>query len=512
MASDIRGPRVLVVEDDALLRRLVVRALQIKTDSVVPCADATAARAALGDGPFDAAAVDINLPDGSGLEVIERIRSLNPEAGIVAVTGHVGVDVAVRSMKAGADDFLTKPFEVEVLWHIIKKSVGSRMGRIEAERASAYRELAYTDALTGAPNRRFIDERLSDELDRAGETGQSVSVAYLDIDNFKLLNDFAGHDQGDLVLKECVKVLREEIVAPAAFARFGGDEFVVVFPNGSDSQVTSCIERVRASVSHFVVAGTAFPIAPRMSVGIAGWDGTSSPRSLIAEAERRMYIDKSIATFPVSGPGSALLASPGWIERFRTLRGLVKAIDRRDAYTRFHSDHATSIALEVGRRAGLPEANLMSICIAGPIHDLGKLVVPDEILQKPGRLNREERRSMQDHPAMGAVIAAAVTDLSDVVSLIRHHHERFDGNGYPGGLRAEEVDAPIRLFSIADAYSAMVTDRPYRQALTREAAIQEVEDGLGSQFDPDLGREFIKAALERVDITALTLSALPKAS
>ncbi|MFQ5382032.1 MAG: response regulator, partial [Dehalococcoidia bacterium] len=123
MASDIRGPRVLVVEDDGLLRRLVVRALQQKTDSVVPCGDATAAKAALADGPFDAAAVDINLPDGSGLEVIERTRSLNPEAGIVAVTGHVGVEVAVRSMKAGADDFLTKPFEIEVLWHIINKSV-----------------------------------------------------------------------------------------------------------------------------------------------------------------------------------------------------------------------------------------------------------------------------------------------------------------------------------------------------------------------------------------------------
>lgn len=509
MGASAKGLRVLVVEDDTVVLRLLERALKKETDSVLACSDTATAFRALADSPVDAAAVDINLPDGSGLEIIERVRNQNAEAGIVAITGHVGVDIAVRSMQAGADDFLTKPFEIEVLWHMINKALSSRLGRIEAERSSAYRELAYTDTLTGAPNRRFLDERLSQDLDAATESREPLTVAYFDIDNFKLLNDFAGHDQGDLVLQECAKVLTREITAPASFARFGGDEFVGIFPGSHAETISTWAENVRTLVSEFVVQGTAFPISARMSVGVAEWDGAAVPRALIADAEQKMYVDKSITTFAIDGANSEFLANPGWMERFRTLRGLVKAIDRRDAYTRFHSDHATSMALEVARRAGLPEEDLIAISIAGPIHDLGKLVVPDEILRKPGRLTSEERRSMEDHPAIGAIIAAAVTDLSNVVNLIRHHHERFDGKGYPGGLKNEEADVAVRLFTIADAYSAMVTDRPYRKALDREVAMQEIRDGLGTQFDPDLGLEFVAAAEDKMDISALALCSLP---
>ena len=167
----------------------------------------------------------------SGLDVISRARVVTPATGIVAITGFVDVDVAVRSMKAGADDFLGKPFDADVLWHMLNKAVDNRARRLEAEQAAAYRQLAYTDALTGAPNRRFIDEFIIEAVESCASSGRPLTVAYLDIDNFKLLNDFVGHEQGDHVLKRVVTALATHIAEPAVYGRFGGDEFVAVFPD-----------------------------------------------------------------------------------------------------------------------------------------------------------------------------------------------------------------------------------------------------------------------------------------
>jgi HD-GYP domain-containing protein (c-di-GMP phosphodiesterase class II) len=179
------------------------------------------------------------------------------------------------------------------------------------------------------------------------------------------------------------------------------------------------------------------------------------------------------------------------VKNLKALRNLVKAIDRRDSYTRFHSDHATNLAALIGRHIGMEEEHMTAMMIAGPIHDLGKICVPDEILRKPGPLTAEERRTMEEHPVMGAAITAAVTDYDTVVNLVRHHHERFDGGGYPQGLGGDAIWLPTRVFTICDAYSAMTTDRPYRKGLTIEQALGEIERGRGTQFDPDIAGSFI---------------------
>ncbi len=491
-----RGLRVLIVEDDPNLGRLIELALGQYTDEIVVARTGEAGLAALKQGRFEAVASDISLPDMSGLDVIAEARLLAPAAGIVAITGMVDVDVAVRSMRAGADDFLGKPFGPEILWHLLNRAADNRVRVIEAEQAAAYRELAYTDALTGSPNRRYLDERLDSAVDAARRDGSPLAVAYLDIDNFKLLNDFVGHRRGDQVLTSLADALRSAVVEPSSFARYGGDEFVVVFPNATPAEARRTIDAVRRSVAAFKLTNdsqVALPI--RVSFGLAHFHGQESPRDLIAEAEDQMYLDKSVSptllaigaeTASLSGAGDAKLAN------MKALRSLVKAIDRRDAYTRFHSDHATHLALEMSRRIGLPENLANAITISGPIHDLGKIVVPDEILRKPGPLTSEERRTMEEHPLMGSAIIAAVMDYDAVVDLVRHHHERIDGNGYPGGLRGDQINLSTRIFSIADAYSAMTTDRPYRKGLTIERAVDEILRGAGTQFDADIGREFVE--------------------
>ena len=490
--------RALVIEDDPALGRLIQLVLGQHTRDVTVARTGAEALAAVRRERFDAIASDISLPDMSGLEVIAETRSIAPSAGIVAITGFVDVDVAVRSMKAGADDFLGKPFDAEILWHLLNKAVDSRARQLEAEQATVYRTLAYTDALTGSPNRRFIDEFIVEAVAESQRHNHPLTVAYLDIDNFKLLNDFVGHEEGDHVLKKVAASLGRHIAPPARFARFGGDEFVVVFPGLDEFRARQVMDRVCRSVSEIeVINGARISLPTRISCGVAAFRGYESPRDLIAEAEDQMYLDKSMSPNSVVGnssdaPADGLLK----VSNLKALRNLVKAIDRRDSYTRFHSDHATQMAMNVAREVGLSDEELSAISIGGPIHDLGKIVVADEILRKPGPLTLEERKSMEEHPLLGAAITAAVTDYDTVVDLVRHHHERIDGDGYPGHLKGHEISAPTRLFTLADAYSAMTTDRPYRKGLSRERAIEEILNGRGTQFDPDFAEVFVKV-LER---------------
>jgi|GEM_PF-114357 len=484
--------RVLVIEDDPALGRLIQLVLGQHTGEVTVARSGGAALEALAAGHFDAIACDISLPDMSGLDVIARARAIAPSAGVVAITGFVDVDVAVRSMKAGADDFLGKPFDAEILWHMLNKAVDTRARQIEAEQAAVYRQLAYTDALTGCPNRRFIDEFIVEAVANSRRFAQPLTVAYLDIDNFKLLNDFVGHEEGDHVLKRVVAALSRHIKPPAQFGRFGGDEFVVVFPNLSEHQARLALDRVGRAVSEIeVVNGARIALPTRISCGVATFRGPESPRDLIAEAEDQMYIDKSMSSPDLIGHNQELDGLLK-VNNLKALRNLVKAIDRRDSYTRFHSDHATQLALRAARELDMSGEEITAISIGGPIHDLGKIVVPDEILRKPGPLTPEERRHMEEHPLMGAAITAAVTDYDTVVNLVRHHHERFDGEGYPGRLKRLEITAPTRLFTLADAYSAMTTDRPYRKGFTAERAIDEILAGRGSQFDPDFATVFVR--------------------
>lgn len=487
--------RVLVVEDDRTLGNLLRMVLRQFTSEVVLAATGNEALAQAELQTFDAVACDISLPDLSGLEVIAQLREILPACGIVAVTGLVDVDVAVQSMKAGADDFVAKPFDPEILWHVLNKALDNRRQRIDASQAQAYRKLAYTDALTGVPNRRYIDEFVDAAVKQARESGKPLMVGYVDIDNFKLLNDYLGHEQGDLMLRGLADALREVVPAPGVFGRFGGDEFVIIYPGFSEEQAEESVAQLRLAVDRIeVVNGSSIALPTRVSAGLASFTGDEVPRDLIAKAEDRMYVDKSTAynVLAMAQQTSTRPDSMVKVSNLKALRSLVKAIDRRDSYTRFHSDHATNIALRVAKELGFNDEQISALTIGGPIHDLGKIVVPDEILRKPGPLTLDERKQMEEHPVVGAAITAAVTDYDVVVNLVRHHHERFDGEGYPGRLKGLELPAPTRLFVLADSFSAMTTDRPYRKGLTYEQAFAEVIRGKGTQFDPDIADVFVR--------------------
>jgi HD-GYP domain-containing protein (c-di-GMP phosphodiesterase class II) len=246
----------------------------------------------------------------------------------------------------------------------------------------------------------------------------------------------------------------------------------------------------RISATTVVADGMDLPI--RCSVGAATFphDGQSR-QDLIGRADAAMYAAKDLGGGAIGAVGqSTRTLEP---TAFGALSGLVRAVDRKDRYTKDHSDKVRDYAVACGRRLGLPPSKIAALDIAGQLHDVGKIAVPDLILRKPGQLDPEEEATMRQHVIFGELMIKGVPHLDDVLAGVAHHHERWDGGGYPYGKSGSEIPLLGRILALADAYAAMTHDRPYRKGRSPQQAIDELRAGAGMQFDPDLVEPFIAA-------------------
>ena len=380
---------------------------------------------------------------------------------------------------------------------------------LEAERESLLTETetllaealkrADRDALTGLFNHRAFHKWLDAGVDTALRSGQPLAVLILDLNNFRFFNDAHGHGAGDDVLRRTAAALSSALSAAcpeALIARFGGDEFAVLLPGADEAQATALIATLEAAADslHYLPPGYETPLPLSFSVGRASLpeDGISRIALLVA-ADGRLRVAKSGGD--LEGQAESLRRSMARsVGGFSMLDALVTAVDNKDRYTRRHSEDVLSYSLQIARTLGLSASAQHDIEVAALLHDVGKIGVPDHILRKPGRLTEEEFEAVMQHPMMGAVIVGAVPGFEKTLDAIRHHHERWDGGGYPFGLCGEEIPFTARLLAVADAYSAMTTDRPYRKGMDREKARRILADGAGTQWDPVCVAAFLRAA------------------
>jgi putative nucleotidyltransferase with HDIG domain len=258
------------------------------------------------------------------------------------------------------------------------------------------------------------------------------------------------------------------------------------------------MEQVRAALAEMPLrfAGAA-PIAVTISVGIASYpEHAASVSEVMAIAGVMLADARTGGGNRVRVDGTERGAEPGRWSAFSVLEGLVLAVDAKDRYTRLHSEQVGAYADALAARLGLPREDRDRIHQAALLHDVGKIGVPDVILRKPGPLTDEERAVMQRHAVLGDAIVASLPGMETVALLVRHHHERWDGTGYPDGLAGEEIPLEARILSLADVYSALTTARPYRDALSVDAAAQLIADGSGTQFDPSLAEQFMASVRE----------------
>jgi diguanylate cyclase (GGDEF)-like protein/putative nucleotidyltransferase with HDIG domain len=359
---------------------------------------------------------------------------------------------------------------------------------VEVERYNAT-----TDALTGLINHRGALQLLQSASELSETSGGALSLLMIDIDGFKLVNDTYGHTTGDAVLKLVADILKSSIGERGAICRFGGDEFIAILGDVSKDQATAIAGVIsgRLSAAEFR-PGTGDPIPVSASIGVATFpEDTRSPSELVAHADAAMYAAKK----QVRSTGSVVV-SGSEDTTFGVLDSLVQAIDAKDSYTRRHCDIVAEYAVKMATRMGLPEESRRALRVAGLLHDVGKLIVPDEILKKPGPLTIDEFDLMRRHVVVGEVLIREVPQLNEVIQAVACHHERYDGTGYPRGLRGENIPLIGRIIALADSYSAMRLDRPYRKGMSTDRVLHELVAGAGTQFDPALLQVFVELLLE----------------
>jgi len=367
-------------------------------------------------------------------------------------------------------------------------------------------EGATIDRLTHVANRPTLLAFLFAEVERVARYNRPLSIAFIDLDHFKAVNDTYGHEVGDTVLRGVAAVLQANTRQADLVGRYGGEEFVLVLPESSIDEAAAVAEKLRLLVvKERYPAGAGAEVAVSISIGIAGGFAQQiRVDQLLRDADAAMYSAKSLgrnqtfvfaeidddsARIPraaISKEGRARAAEVGELARQAAFAALAAIVSPLPHYRGKPSSLIAAIAVRTAHELQLPDAEIDRIRVAALLHDVGKVAVSEQILEKPGPLNSDEWQSVIQHPRMGQVIIDQVAAVQDAGAIILHHHERYNGRGYPHGLRGSEIPLGARIVAIADAYDAMMHDRPYRKAIGHAAAVAELRRYADVQFDPQL--------------------------
>lgn len=325
--------------------------------------------------------------------------------------------------------------------------------------------LSYHDQLTGLYKRRFMEEEIK-RLDTPRQL--PVSVIMGDINGLKLTNDVFGHRAGDLLLKKATEVIKKNCRREDIIARWGGDEFVILLPR-TDLKVA---EEIVRRIKNECALDSEGPIQVSIALGYATKiRAEENIWQVLKEAEEWMYRHK-------------LLQSKSY--RNAVISSLKATLFEKSMETEEHAERLKSLSLKTGKELGLTDKQLDELELLAVLHDIGKVAIKESILLKPGPLTEKEWEEMKKHPEVGYRIAQSTSELASIAEYILCHHERWDGKGYPQGLKGEEIPLLCRILAVADAFDAMTNDRTYRKAMSREEAIAEIKRNAGTQFDPEV--------------------------
>ena len=365
------------------------------------------------------------------------------------------------------------------------------------------KEQAITDSLTGLYNHRHIHERLDEEFARASRSSQPLAVLMLDMDNFKFFNDTRGHLVGDEALRHAAGVFRKALRVSDILGRYGGDEFLAVLPETSSDEAERVGQRIVSLLAEhpFRLTDSVQQEPLEVSIGVACYpDDTIISLDLVALADAALYNAKRMGGAQVI-PANADSTAPGSSGSlgFGFLHSLLNALAHKDPYTRRHCEDNVRYVDRLADQLHLSADAKESLRKAALLHDVGKIAIPDSTLLKPGPLDSSEWEVMRQHVQFGETIVRGIAQISDAIEPVATHHERYDGAGYPRGLKGNKIPFLGRILAVVDAYSAMTLDRPYRKALSHEEAKEELRQGTGSQFDPTVVKAFLAiiAAEER---------------
>jgi diguanylate cyclase (GGDEF)-like protein/putative nucleotidyltransferase with HDIG domain len=437
----------------------------------------------LGAGSIDTQVVQEYLPllsdAGEPLAVIAVWRDAAPLlAGVDAARRDIVIVTLAAALMLGL-------VLLGVFWAAQKRILRQQADLVEAERR---------DPLTNLLNHGAVVTMLADEVESARSRGRRFGLALVDVDNFRLFNDTHGHDAADQVLLRVAAWLQREEGEHKAVARYGPDEFLLVLPGAGRTEMEAAVARIRAGLSgESVQFGESEQLPVTVSAGISLY-----PEHADSVTELLTALTVAVGEAKASGGDAVCVAQMGDERQkavsgsFDVLQGLVIAVDSKDRYTKRHSEDVARYAVFLAGQLGLDDELRRTIHLAGLLHDVGKIGIPDHLLRKPSKLTAEEFDVFKQHVALGDAIVRDIPNVELVRSGIRHHHERWDGKGYLEGLEGGDIPVIARVLAVADAFSAMTTTRPYRKALGVEEALKRLGDAADRQLEEDLVVAFIK--------------------
>jgi response regulator RpfG family c-di-GMP phosphodiesterase len=471
---------LLIVDDEKSICDIVGQYLRMKGYAVTCVGSAEEAVEVIRQSSIDLVLSDIKMPGMSGVELLKWVREYSQSLPVLMTTGFPTLDTAIEALKLGAFDYLTKPFHLEEIAEKIKRALINK--QLEEENLLFSKLVSLHEVTKILASTYQLSELHHKVLDF------SVKIAKADGGSLMFFDD-ASH----LALTECTPQHPAEFWQNGPFAAtskwVSENEEPLVMDSGETIMFRE-FPPLPESVSSYI----AFPLkTPQRTVGVL---------NLIRGRNKHAFSNVDLEIINVlASQASISIENVKLYENIRdnylkTVRGFALAVEAKDRYTHGHSENVMKYTVVLAKRLGLPEEELENVKYAGLLHDIGKIGVSELILNKPGRLTPSEFDEIKKHPSLGANIIADVPFLRPLVPLVLHHHEFFDGNGYPSGIKGEEIPFGARILSVADAYEAMTSDRPYRRSLSQHAAVEILVNGKGKQFDPrmvDLFQEILRS-------------------
>jgi len=352
--------------------------------------------------------------------------------------------------------------------------------------------LANIDAVTGLYNHRYFQTRLEEEIKRSDETNSTLGMLMIDLDNFKKYNDIYGHKIGDQLLSKVSNIFLSKTSEQDIVCRYGGDEFAILLPGANSERITSVIEQIRKDFNKMLDMDEAFSLPDKvtMSAGYSIYPEFAKTKDeLIVQADSALYRAKNMGRNNVQLYRDVFEDIKYFFDNdeklFAGLRAILGTVSAKDKYTLGHSERVMDYAVMIARAMGLNDERTRLIKIAALLHDIGKVEIPESVLNKIGPLTDDDKYLLKKHPDYSvAILEPLAGGIDNLIDSIKYHHERYDGEGYPSGIKGDSIPLEARILCVADSFDAMLSDRPYRKGMKIDEVIEELKNNSGTQFDP----------------------------
>jgi putative nucleotidyltransferase with HDIG domain len=464
--------KILIVDDEPSIGELVEKYLKKLGYEVARSANGSDALAIVKTGSVDLVISDIKMPGMSGVELLGKIRDYDAALPVLLATGFPTMETAIEALKRGAYDYIPKPFRLEEIGEKIRRALLQRHLQEEnilfSKLVSLHEVTKVIASIldTAELNRKFLD--FSTRLARA----DGGALIFADADKKLSLAEKCG----------------EKVTADF----WGGQPFVLaaqwvlehqeplLIEGGAKELPAASLQPVPPEIKAYI----AFPLkTPSHTIGVLNLVRFSGGQPFSSIDLELINVLASQASISIENVRLYHTIRDNYL---KTIRAFALAVEAKDEYTHGHSENVMKYAVMVAERMSLPPAKIEEIKYAGLLHDIGKIGVSEHILNKPAKLTPQEFNEIKKHPELGAKIIADVPFLKALVPLVLHHHEFFGGGGYPAGIAGKEIPLGARVLTVADAFEAMTSDRPYRKSMSQDVAVSILETQRGVQFDPDI--------------------------